>query len=335
MRIRAGVGSGALQGAVAPHGLTALPGSSPVVSVVGAALGGGLSWFGRAFSWMADSILSAEVVAADGSAQQVSPASDPELFWALRGGGGDLVIVTSPELRLHPAPAVFGGRQLWPAAHAHQVARVFHALTEQAPPELTLWLELLSFPGSEPMIAIDSAALTGEAEARRLLAATDSLPVPLADTRAVLGADQLGQITAEPVDPGPGASRGELLTRLDDDALGTLLDQPIAPLMTVQLRHLGAAFAQPSDSPHGPLEEPYALHLFGMPASEDVAEEIGRRQTEIAESLPVSGRKPITFLAPSEGLAAALSETSTRRLRQLKQARDPRGLVSGNVGIAG
>ncbi|HEX7352034.1 FAD-binding oxidoreductase [Brachybacterium sp.] len=334
-RIGAGVRSGDLQRAVAPHGLTALPGSSPVVTVTGAALGGGLSWFGRAFGWMADSILSAEIVAADGTPRHVSATSDPELFWALRGGGGDLVIVTSLELRLHPAPALFGGRQLWPATAARQVALVFRAVTEQAPPELTLWLELLSFPGNQPLIAIDSTFLGEESAARRLLEATDSLPAPLSDTRAVLGVDELGSITAEPVDPGPGTSRAELLTRLDDEALAALLETPIAPLMTAQIRHLGAAFAQPSDSPHGPLDEPYGLYLFGVPSSEEAAEEIGHRQAELADSLPVSGRTPLTLLAPSQDLSAALPDASVQRLRRLKHERDPRRTVRGNVGIMG
>ena len=105
--------------------------------------------------------------------------------------------------------------------------------------------------------------------------------------------------------------------------------------MTVQIRHLGAAFSRPSDSPHGPLEEPYALHLFGVPLTEETAESIGRRQDELAASLPVSGRKPLTFLAPSEGLTDALPEASMQRLRRLKQERDPRGTVRGNVGILG
>src|SRR5699024_145632 len=112
---------GGLQRAAASHGLTALPGSSPVVTVVGAALGGGLSWFGRAFGWMANSILAADVVTAEGTVRRVTPETDPELMWALKGGGGDLAIVTALQLRLHDAPAVFGGRQLWPEEHAHDV----------------------------------------------------------------------------------------------------------------------------------------------------------------------------------------------------------------------
>ena len=205
--IGAGVRSGDLQRAAAAHGLTALPGSSPVVTVVGAALGGGLSWFGRAFGWIADSILAADVVMADGTARHVSAESDPEMLWALRGGGGDLVIVTSLQLRLRPAPALFGGRQLWSASHATAVAQAYRTMTATAPESLTLWLELLHFPGGEPMIAIDSTYLGDAGEARDLMSATDALPAPLSDTRAAMSVAEIGTITAEPTDPGPGQSR--------------------------------------------------------------------------------------------------------------------------------
>lgn len=327
-RIGAGVRSGELQRAAAEHGLTALPGSSPVVTVTGVALGGGLSWFGRAFGWVADSIHAAEVVLADGTPRRIEGAD--ELLWGLRGGGGELAVVTALEVRLRPAPTVFGGRQLWPATHAREVAEVYRSMTEIAPDALTLWLELLQFPGSEPMIAIDSTFLGAEHTARRLMVATDSLPAPVADTRAVMSVADLGRITAEPTDPGPGKSRAELLTALDDAALDTLLKEPIAPLMTVQLRHLAGALAQPSDSPHGPLTEPYAIYLFGVPATPDTAEAISVRQAEFATALPVSGRKPISFLNPAERLSDALPEASLQRLRRLKAEYDPTGIIHGN-----
>lgn len=332
-RIGAGVRSGELQRAAAAHGLTALPGSSPVVSVTGAALGGGLSWFGRSFGWMADSILSFEIVAADGTADHITSSTDPDLFWALRGGGGDLAIVTALEMQLHPAPSVFGGRQLWPAVHARRVAEVYRSMTEAAPDALTLWLELLSFPGADPMVAIDATFLGDEATARDLMRETSLLPTPLADTRTTITVADLGTITAEPTDPGPGQSRGELLTHLDDTTLSTLLDEPIAPLMTVQIRHLGGALARPSDSPHGALAEPYAAYMFGVPTSNAIAEAIVRKQAALAGALPTGGRKPITFLNPTEDLSDALPAASIRQLRRLKEERDPGRTIQGNFSI--
>lgn len=333
-KIGAGVRSGDLQRAAAVHGLTSLPGSSPVVTVTGAALGGGLSWFGRAFGWIADSIRAAEIVLTDGTKRHID-ASDAELLWALRGGGGELAIVTSLELQLRPAPAVFGGRLLWPATHAHQVAEVYRSLTEVAPDTLTLWLELLNFPGAEPMIAIDSTFLGTEETARDLMKATGSLPTPLTDTRVVMSVGDLGQITAEPTDPASGQSRCELITDLAGLTLDALLSEPIAPLVMVQIRHLGGAFAQPSDSPHGPLTDPYAVYMFGVPTSSDSAEAITGKQAALATALPISGRKPITFLNPSERLSAALPAASLCRLRRLKDEYDPHGLIHGNFPLPG
>ena len=175
-RIGAGVRSGDLQRATARHGLTALPGSSPVVSVAGAALGGGLSWFSRAFGWVADSVVAFDVVDAHGEERTVTAATDPDLFWALRGGGGDYAVVTALELSLRDAARVHGGRVLWEGRHTGVVAETFRTITADAPRELTLWLELLHFPGAEPMVAIDTTFLGPEDEARDLLAALDRLP---------------------------------------------------------------------------------------------------------------------------------------------------------------
>ena len=332
--IGAGVKSGELQRAAAEHGLTGLPGSSPVVTVAGVALGGGLSWFGRSFGWVGDSIHAFDIVDSDGRARRVSATEDPDLFWALRGGGSELVIVTGLEVGLQAAPDVFGGRVLWAGDHARQVAEVFRTMTHTAPEGLTLWLELLHFPGSEPMVAIDSTYLGGGEEARELMRPLETLPTPLSDTRAPMSVAELGAITAEPTDPGVGSSRAELLTSLDDDTLDTLLDSPIDPLLSVQVRHLGGALAQPTDNPHGALDEPYSVYMFGLPVTEAAAESIEHKQADLARALPASGRKPVTFLNPHEGLADALPEESLTRLRRLKEERDPGRVFRGNFSIA-
>ncbi|MDN5585026.1 MAG: FAD-dependent oxidoreductase [Brevibacterium sp.] len=328
--IGSGTKAGDLQAAAAEHGLTGLPGSSPVVTVAGVALGGGLSWFGRSFGWVGEGIRAFDIVDAEGQARRITGDTDPNLFWALRGAGSELVIVTGLEVQLHEAPEVFGGRQLWPVAHAREVAEVFRSLTATAPETLNLWLELLSFPGTEPMVAIDSTYLGSEAEARSLMRATEALPAPLSDTRAPMSVADLGAITAEPTDPTPGSARAKLRTSLDDAALDALLETPIVPLLSVQVRHLGGALARPSDNPHGALREQFSVYMFGLPTTEEVAESITAKQAELAQALPTTGRKPVTFLNPSESLADALPEESLVRLRRLKEERDSTGVFRGN-----
>jgi FAD/FMN-containing dehydrogenase len=153
-RVGAGVPSGRLQAAAASHGLTGLPGSSPVVSVAGVALGGGLSWFGRKHGWVADSVAAFDIVDAGGRPRHVTADTEPDLFWALRGAGGDFAIVTALEIALHPAPSVYGGRTLWSVEHAPAVADAFRLITATAPDELTVWFDLLHFPGAPPMVAV-------------------------------------------------------------------------------------------------------------------------------------------------------------------------------------
>jgi FAD/FMN-containing dehydrogenase len=333
-RIGAGVPSGRLQAATAAHGLTGLPGSSPVVSVTGVALGGGLSWFGRAHGWVADSVTAYEIVDATGQQRRVTAETEPDLFWAMRGAGGDFAVVTALELALHPAPRLYGGRRLWTAEHAPAAVDAYRRITANAPDQLTVWLDLLHFPGADPMVAIDATYLGEESEARELLAPLDRIPGALADTRRVMSVAELGAITAEPTDPSPGLSRAGLLTTLDDAAVETLLAEPIAPLLSVQIRHLEGAFAHPSDSPHGPLTEQHALYMFGIPSDPATAESVTAKQRALADALPTSGRKPFTFLNPDETVADAFTPEAVARLQAIKRKNDPDNLFRSNFPVS-
>lgn len=332
-RVGAGVSSGRLQAAAAPHGLTGLPGSSPVVSVTGVALGGGLSWFSRAHGWVAESVTAFDVVDADGRERHLTADTEPDLFWALRGGGGSFAVVTALELALHPAPHLYGGRVRWPAAHAPAVLDAYRTITASAPDTLTVWLDLLRFPGAAPMVAVDVTYLGDPDDARELLSPLDRLPAPLSDSRQPMSVAALGSITAEPTEPSAGLSHTELLTTLDDGTVKALLAEPIAPLLSVQLRHLEGALARPSDSPHGPLTEPYALYLFGLPTDPARAEAVATKQRALAEALPTSGRKPFTFLNPSETVADAFAPDVVRRLRGIKRRHDPHDVFRANFPV--
>ncbi|MDG4820814.1 FAD-binding oxidoreductase [Asanoa sp. WMMD1127] len=332
-RVGAGVSSGRLQAAAAAHGLTGMPGSSPVVSVAGVALGGGLSWFGRTHGWVADNVTAFDIVDADGRERHVTADTEPDLFWALRGGGGSFAIVTALELTLHPAPSLYGGRVLWPAEHAPAVLDGFRDITATAPDALTLWLDLLHFPGAAPMVALDVTYLGDAKEARELLEPLDRLPRPLSDSVRLMSVAELGSITAEPTEPSAGLSRGELLTTLDDVTARTLLEQPIEPLLSVQLRHLGGALARPSDSPHGTLTEPYAMYLFGLPTDAARARAVAAKQRALAAALPTSGRKPFTFLNPGEAITDAFSAEVVERLRDVKRRHDPHHMFRANFPV--
>ncbi|MFG2247825.1 FAD-binding oxidoreductase [Spirillospora sp. NPDC048823] len=333
-RAGAGVAWGRVLEAASPHGLTGLAGSSPVVTVTGYTLGGGLSWFGRKYGWASGSVRAFDIVDAAGARSRVTSETDPDLFWALRGGGGDFAIVTAIEFALHPAPRLHGGRMLWPADQAPAVLDAYREITAAAPEELTAWYELLQFPGAAPLAAVDSAFLGDGGDAEALLRPLDKIPGRISDTRAPLPVADLGSITAEPTDPGPGRSRAELLTELTDDVAAALLERPIDPLLSVQLRHLGGALARPSGTPAGHLDEPFALYMFGVPG-EDGGTAVRDRQQEIANALVpyTTGRKPFTFLAPGERAAKAFTPGTLAGLRDLKRRRDPHGVFRSNFPV--
>jgi FAD/FMN-containing dehydrogenase len=320
--------------AASPHGLTGLAGSSPAVTVTGYTLGGGLSWFGRKHGFASASVRAFDIVDATGRRSRVTAGTDPDLFWALRGGGGDFAIVTAIEFGLHPAPRLHGGRMLWPAGLARPVLDAFREITAAAPDELTAWYELLQFPGAAPLVAVDTTFLGAGGDAEVILRPLDKIPGRISDTRTMLPVADLGSITAEPTDPGPGVSRAELLTGLDDSVAAALLERPIDPLLSVQIRHLGGALARPSGTPAGHLDEPFALYMFGVPG-EDGGAAVRTRQREIADALVphTTGRKPFTLLAPGERAANAFTPETLARLRGIKRARDPQSVLRSNFPV--
>ncbi|GAA2596391.1 FAD-binding oxidoreductase [Actinomadura fulvescens] len=338
-RVGAGVKWGRVMEAASPHGLTGLAGSSPVVSVTGYTVGGGLSWFSRRHGFAADAVRAFDIVDAGGDRARVTADSDPDLFWALRGGSGDFAIVTAIEFDLFPAPRLYGGRLTWPGEKAPEVLAAFREVTAAAPDELAVWFDLLQFPGAPPLAGVDFTFLGDAADAAGLLGPFDKIGGLLSDGRRVLPVAELGSITAEPTDPSPGSSRAELLTELTDDVAATLLEEPIDPLLSVQLRHLGGALARPHENAgaSGRITEPYLLYMLGIAATPERGAAARGRQAEIATALTAatSGRKPYTFLTAGEKAASAFSPAALSRLREIKRDRDPLGVFRSNFPVNG
>ncbi|MFE5307891.1 FAD-binding oxidoreductase [Isoptericola sp. NPDC056605] len=342
-RVGAGASWGAVQAAAAPHGLTTLLGSAPGVGAVGYTLGGGLGWFSRAHGLAADHVRSFDVVSPAGEQVTVTAADDPELFWALRGGGGDLAVVTAMEIDLVELPAFSGGKVAWPAARAAELLAVFREVTAAAPPELSVWLSRVEAPGAPAVVVVHAAHLGDAAEARTLLAPFAAVPDVLGPgVHAAIGPVALadvGDIAADPTDPAAGKGRAELLRGIDDEAVERLFTTSVAPLLMLQLRHLGGALAAPGDDAGalGAISEPYLLYAFGLAFEPGLATAVGHRLEALPAELAGNAtmRKPATFLAPGESAAAAYDGAALARLRDLKRSRDPLGTVRGNYPLLG
>ena len=115
------------------HGLCSLPGSSPDVGVVGYTLGGGLSWLGRRYGFACNRVRAIEVVTADGEARTVDADNDPDLFWALRGGGGGYAIVTALHLDLVPITEIYAGALIFPAELGADAMRAYRDWAARRP----------------------------------------------------------------------------------------------------------------------------------------------------------------------------------------------------------
>jgi hypothetical protein len=210
--VGAGVKTGELLNALRETGHTFLAGSNPDPTVVGMTITGGMSWFGRAYGLAANSVVSVELVDARGRLRRVNHGEDPELFWAVRGGGGDFGIITSLELKLVAARDLYGGRLFWPIEAMPQVLRVYREVTRSAPDQLSLWYYTYQFPPlpdvPEPLwgrgfAAVAVAYLGSAAAAEELLQPLRSVPGVVLDLLGPTPMDELGSIAGEPTNPMP------------------------------------------------------------------------------------------------------------------------------------
>ena len=145
------VGGGAiwadLDRATQAHGLATTGGRVSTTGVAGLTLGGGSGWLERKHGLACDNLVAAELVTWDGRIVRASEHENPELLWALRGGGGSFGVVTALELRLHPlGPEVFGGVALFGAPRGHEVLRAFRDVMNEAPDELSLACAFITAP---------------------------------------------------------------------------------------------------------------------------------------------------------------------------------------------
>ncbi len=146
-RVSAGALLGDFDQAAQAHGLATPLGINSTTGVAGLTLGGGFGWLTRRHGMTIDNLLGATIVTADGVVRQVSATSEADLFWALRGGGGNFGVVTSFKFQLHPVgPEVYAGLVVYPFAQARKVLRAWRDFTARTPDELSVWTVIRKAP---------------------------------------------------------------------------------------------------------------------------------------------------------------------------------------------
>ena len=230
-RVEAGVVWAEVAEAAGAYGLAALAGSSPDVGVVGYTLGGGLSWLGRRYGLAASNVVSVEIVTADGAIRRIDAESDPDLFWAIRGGGGSFGAVTAIEFVLFPVAEVYAGVMLFPIERASEILHAWREWTADMPDDMTTVGRLLQLPPipdiPEPLrgrsfVGVEAFYLGTEAEGAALVAPIRALG-PEIDTVATIPAAALQHVHMDPEQPVPGLGDGMLLDDLPAAGIDALV----------------------------------------------------------------------------------------------------------------
>ncbi|HKJ46464.1 MAG TPA: FAD-binding oxidoreductase [Balneolales bacterium] len=149
-QVQGGCTWGDVDHATHPFGLAAPGGFVSTTGVAGLTLGGGIGYLSRSVGLTIDSLMSADMVLADGRFVTASRNENPDLFWAIRGGGGNFGVVTSFEFRLHPVKSVFGGPMLWPMDHARDIMKKWRDYILKAPEEISGWFGMMIVPPAPP-----------------------------------------------------------------------------------------------------------------------------------------------------------------------------------------
>ncbi|MFY1693115.1 FAD-binding oxidoreductase [Plantactinospora sp. WMMB782] len=309
--------------AAARYGLAPLSGSSATVGVTGYTLGGGMGWLGRRYGLAADSVLRAELVLADGRSVTADADRHPELFWALRGGGGNFGLVTSLEFRLYPVSSVYAGFAYFPADDAAGFLARYRDWAAGAPDAMSTAVVLRTMPADDDVapalrgrrVVLLKAVYAGEADiARRLLG-------PLYAAAGPVLHDGMRTVAYPEVRMGGTPARyHDFLRDLSDSAVEVLAGLR----STVEVRHWGGAIAAPGADP-GPAGQRSA------PFSVIVAEEV----PGLAEALHpwTVGGAFLNFLGDTRRTATAYSAADHRRLRLVKAAYDPGNLFRAGHNI--
>jgi FAD/FMN-containing dehydrogenase len=347
-RVQAGVRWSQVIEAAAPFGLAPLNGSSSLVGVVGYTLGGGLGPMARSFGFAADHVRRFTLVTADGAIRDVTAASDPDLFWAVRGGKVGFGIVTELEFALVPVARFYGGNIFFPG---EATAAVLHAWREWAPTltdDTGTSVALLRLPPDpalpEPLRGRDVLSLRlthlgPPEEGAAVVAPMRAIATPLLDTVTELPYAAVDAVHVDPITPMPVYDRGVTVGALPADAVDALLavagpDVP-APLAMVEIRLLGGAVARRPEVDNAVTgrDGAFSVYAVSVPAGPSAAAARAATDAVVQALTPWAGGALVNFQGPAtpEGVGRLWDDARRARLLEIRDRVDPAGLFATNV----
>jgi FAD/FMN-containing dehydrogenase len=349
-RIRGGAKWGTVVPGASKLGLAALHGSTPDVSVAGYSLGGGVGWYGRKLGLSTNSVTAIELVTADGELRRVDHGHEPELFWALRGGGGNFGVVTALEVQLYAIPEVYAGVLFFPWERSSEVLHAWRTWTQTLPDEVTSVGRILQFPPipeiPEPLrggkfAVVEAVVLGTEDEGRDLLHPLREL-APAMDTFAVVPPVGIAELHMDPPQPVPSTGDammlGELSEAVLDDFVAAAGPGSGSPLISAEIRHVGGALGRAAEH-HGALaslDASYLTYGVGMVLDDESYRANREQLARVREALGPAdnGRAYLNFTEHETDPARFYTPEAYRRLREVKAAYDPDELFRANHRIA-
>jgi len=337
--------------AASAEGMASMPGTSPNVGVAGYTLGGGLSWFGRKHGWACNRVSALEVVTADGEPRTVDAGSDPDLFWALRGGGGGYAIVTALHVELLPIDEVYAGSLLLPAELTHDALHVYREWASRVPEEVGSLVRMMNLPPipdvpevirGKKFLQIAATYIGSKEDGETAIGPLRKIGEPLMDTFDQTPAKGLVRIAMDPEPPVPGLGHHRVLNELDDDAIDTFYEtagpDSDSPLLLAELRHLGGALAQPAENGGAlsKLDGEFVMLGIGMlmdPAMKDPIEGQLDKLDDAMKPWAAEGGYFNYAERPCD-VDAILPPETCQRLAHVKRSWDPEDLIRANHSVA-
>jgi FAD/FMN-containing dehydrogenase len=321
-------------------GLATTLGTNTITGLAGLTLGGGVGWLSRRFGLTCDNLISADMVTVDGRVVRASESENEDLFWGLRGGGGNFGIVTSFEFQLQQVGGVVGGMLVYPIESARDLSRWHRDYMRVAPDELAAHLALVTTPDNHPAVAL-LVCYSGDAEnAERALQPLRQFREPLADMLKPMSYCQMQALFDHLFPPGIRCYwTGGCLPEVTDDAIdaliGSVMPMPSRHSAVGLEYHTGAASRIASDATayaHRGAEA--ILVVAGMWSDAEHDEVNVRWGREVWQNLqPFSDGAYLNLLGVDDDGRARVFGSNYERLAQLKQKYDPQNFLRHNQNI--
>jgi FAD/FMN-containing dehydrogenase len=332
--------------AAAAHGKAVLHGSSPDVGIAGYSLGGGIGWYARQHGLATNSITAVEIVLADGELVRADAHTNPELFWAVRGGGGSFGVVTAIEFKMYDIATAYAGMLMWSLADIEPVLREWAAWAPTAPDEVTTAFRAMRLPDmpdlpeflrGQELVVIDGAVLGSDERGAELIAGLRALR-PFMDTFARVPAKSLVRLHMDPEGGAPFASDSAMLASFPDAAVDAFLAEagPDArtSLLMAELRQLGGALGRTHEGGGvlSRLDAEFVSFAGGIAATPELGAQAHADAVRFTEALApfANGREYLNFAENPVDPRAAYGADVWTQLTGIRSAVDPHGVFAAN-----